>query len=103
MVGPRAALAVGEARIEGLNWLGEDQREVGVKVRSLSVPVPARIEGDRIVFARPEYGVSPGQAAVFYEGERVLGGGWIAQTATPGAMSFPLSNATSTAPLSVAA
>ena len=103
VVGPRAALAVGEARIEGLNWLGEDQREVGVKVRSLSVPVPARIEGDRIVFARPEYGVSPGQAAVFYEGERVLGGGWIAQTATPGAMAFPLADASSTAPLSVAA
>jgi tRNA-specific 2-thiouridylase len=27
---------------------------------------------------RPEYGVAPGQACVFYRGDRVLGGGWIA-------------------------
>jgi tRNA-specific 2-thiouridylase len=32
-------------------------------------------------FAAPQYGVSPGQAAVFYRGDRVLGGGWIARPA----------------------
>ncbi|WP_205479293.1 tRNA 2-thiouridine(34) synthase MnmA [Sphingomonas arenae] len=80
VVGPRRALAVAEARVEELNWLGEDQREVTVKVRSLSAPVPARIEGDRIIFERPEYGVAPGQAAVVYDGDRLLGGGWIAET-----------------------
>ena len=31
-------------------------------------------------FAAPEYGVAPGQAAVLYDGERVLGGGWIEET-----------------------
>jgi tRNA-specific 2-thiouridylase len=36
--------------------------------------------GDRLVFDQPEYGVAPGQAAVLYAGERVLGGGWIAET-----------------------
>jgi len=50
------------------------------KVRSLAKPVPARMEGDRVVFEAPEYGVAPGQAAVLYAGDRVLGGGWIAET-----------------------
>ena len=80
VVGPRRALAVAGARVEELNWLGEDQRDVTVKVRSLSVPVPARLNGDRILFERPEYGVAPGQAAVVYDGDRLLGGGWIAET-----------------------
>ncbi|WP_176484625.1 tRNA 2-thiouridine(34) synthase MnmA [Sphingomonas spermidinifaciens] len=82
IVGPRAALAVAAARIEGLNWLGEGASGEGVtvKVRSLARPVPARLEGDRVVFASPEYGVAPGQAAVLYSGDRVLGGGWIAAT-----------------------
>ena len=80
VVGPRAALAVAEARVEQLNWIAEDQREVSVKVRSLAPAVPARIKGDRILFERPEYGVAPGQAAVVYDGDRLLGGGWIAET-----------------------
>ena len=33
-----------------------------------------------IHFANPEYGVAPGQAAVLYAGDRVIGGGWIAAT-----------------------
>ena len=80
VVGPRAALAVERMRIEDLSWLGEDQREVSVKVRSLAPPVPAVIDGEWVRFETPEYGVAPGQAAVFYEGSRVLGGGWIAET-----------------------
>ena len=50
------------------------------KVRSLAKPVPARLDGDRVIFSAPEYGVSPGQAAVLYAGDRVLGGGWIEET-----------------------
>jgi tRNA-specific 2-thiouridylase len=80
VVGPRHALAVTEARLEQLNWIGEDQREVTVKVRSLAPAVPATISGDRVRFARREYGVAPGQAAVVYDGDRLLGGGWIAET-----------------------
>ena len=34
-----------------------------------------------MVFTAPEYGVAPGQAAVLYSGDRVLGGGWIDSTA----------------------
>jgi tRNA-specific 2-thiouridylase len=80
VVGPRHALAVAEARLEQLNWIGENQREVTVKVRSLAPAVPATISGDQVRFARPEYGVAPGQAAVIYDGDRLLGGGWIAGT-----------------------
>ena len=80
VVGPRSALAIGSMRVEDLSWLGEDQRQVTVKVRSLAPAVPAVIEGAWVRFVAPEFGVAPGQAAVFYDGSRVLGGGWIAET-----------------------
>ena len=81
VVGPRAALAVGAARLSGINWLGGDfEGPLTAKVRSLAKPVPARLAGDRVTFDAPEYGVAPGQAAVLYAGERVLGGGWIEET-----------------------
>ena len=80
IVGPRAALAVGAARLEGMNVLGPLDRPLTAKVRSMAKPVPARLDGARLVFDAPEYGVAPGQAAVLYDRERVLGGGWIAGT-----------------------
>jgi tRNA-uridine 2-sulfurtransferase len=81
VVGPKRALAVRAARIDGINWLGGDYSgPMTAKVRSLAKPVPARLDGDRVMFEVPEYGVAPGQAAVLYAGERVLGGGWIAET-----------------------
>ncbi len=81
VVGPRAALAVAGARLTDLNWLGGDHiGALTAKVRSMAKPVPARLDGDRLVFDSPEYGVAPGQAAVLYAGERVLGGGWIDAT-----------------------
>jgi tRNA-specific 2-thiouridylase len=80
VVGPRAALAVAAARLDGMNVLGPLDGELTAKVRSMARPVPARMVGDRLVFDAPEYGVAPGQAAVLYAGDRVLGGGWIAAT-----------------------
>ena len=80
VVGPRRALAVDAARLAGVNRLGDWSGPLTAKVRSLAKPVPARMIGDRLVFDQPEYGVAPGQAAVLYAGERVLGGGWIAET-----------------------
>jgi tRNA-specific 2-thiouridylase len=57
------------------------------KVRSLAKPVPVRLDGPlgdgaaaAIRFDQPEYGVAPGQAAVLYAGDRVVGGGWIEAT-----------------------
>ena len=85
IVGPRAALAVAAARLERMNVLGPLDGPLTVKVRSMARPVPARIAkaadgGWRLLFDAPEYGVAPGQAAVLYDGDRVLGGGWIAAT-----------------------
>ena len=80
VVGPRRALAVEALRVEDWNWLGEDQSEVSVKVRSLAPPVRAVRDGDWLRFDRPELGVAPGQAAVLYDGSRLLGGGWISET-----------------------
>ena len=68
------------AQVEGVNWLAEDQTLVEAKVRSLARPVPGHWDGERLSFATPEYGVAPGQSAVFYDGERLLGGGTIIAT-----------------------
>jgi tRNA-specific 2-thiouridylase len=80
VVGPRRALAVEAMRIADWNWIGEDQRAVSVKVRSLAPAVAAQRDGEWARFANAEYGVAPGQAAVVYDGTRLLGGGWIAET-----------------------
>jgi tRNA-specific 2-thiouridylase len=80
VVGPRAALAIAGARVEGVNWLAEGQTRVEAKVRSLARPVAATWDGATLTFDNPEYGVAPGQSAVFYDGERLLGGGTIIAT-----------------------
>ena len=64
-----------------MNWIGgEHAGPMTVKVRSLAKPEAARFDGDSVHFDAPAFGVSPGQAAVLYAGDRVLGGGWIAET-----------------------
>ncbi len=86
VVGPRALLAVRRVMLDELNWLGHDLSadgaQVEAKVRSMAPLAPARLacEGGRwtLHFAEPQYGVAPGQAAVCYAGDRVLGGGFIA-------------------------
>ncbi len=81
VVGPKHALAVSAARIVEPNWLdAAEDRPVMAKVRSLAKPVPARMRGDWLEFDAAEYGVAPGQAAVLYDGERIIGGGWIEDT-----------------------
>ena len=55
--------------------------EVTVSVDDLEyAPVAGLWDGNRLSFSTPEYGVAPGQSAVFYDGERVLGGGTIVAT-----------------------
>lgn len=88
MVGPKRLLAVGAARIVETNRIGPlPDQPLTAKVRSLAKPVPVTLDGPfgdgaacTIRFASPEYGVAPGQAAVLYAGERVVGGGWIEST-----------------------
>jgi tRNA-specific 2-thiouridylase len=81
IVGPREALAVDAARVVDANWLSEVQgRKIMAKVRSMSKPVAATLDGEWLRFDAAEYGVAPGQAAVLYDGDRVLGGAWIEET-----------------------
>jgi tRNA-specific 2-thiouridylase len=87
-VGPRRLLATAAARVVETNRIGPlPHGPLTAKVRSLAKPVPIALEGPlgeggavTIRFAEPEYGVAPGQAAVIYADDRVVGGGWIDST-----------------------
>ena len=85
IVGPKSALACPAVFLRDVNWLGAPEAEpfeLSVKVRSSQEPVPAKVRltpnnTAHVIFEQAEYGVSCGQACVFYQGTRVLGGGWI--------------------------
>ena len=91
VVGPRAALARDRVALRELNWLAAaplppEGRRVAVKLRSAQGPLaatvfPAADGRAQVRLEEPYEGVAPGQAAVLYEGTRVLGGGWIASAA----------------------
>ncbi|MFM8258393.1 MAG: tRNA 2-thiouridine(34) synthase MnmA [Vulcanococcus sp.] len=96
VVAPRAEAACSEAVVGAVNWVSiappEAALDVEVQVRYRSAPERARLtpmpatDSDRaaerphrcrLAFADPQFSITPGQAAVFYAGERVLGGGLI--------------------------
>lgn len=70
---------------ERLHWIGpppEGSIEATVRIRSRHPGVRSRVTGHAdgtatVEFSEPQRGVAPGQAAVFYDGSRVLGGCWI--------------------------
>lgn len=85
LVGPKEALARDVVFLKDCNWLAPipaDGLAVNVKLRSMTRAVDAMLfqnnDGSaRIELAEAQFGISPGQAAVCYDGARVLGGGWI--------------------------
>lgn len=84
-VGPREQALRSEIMVRDINWLAErpGQRfDAQVKVRSMMTPAQAVVtlleDGRaRVEFPEPQFAPAPGQAAVFYQGELVLGGGEI--------------------------
>ncbi|MGE0256754.1 MAG: tRNA 2-thiouridine(34) synthase MnmA [Alphaproteobacteria bacterium] len=91
VVGPRAALGVNRIAVREVNWLGAGEAppaggvRLTVRLRSAMAPVAATVAdagagGATVVLDTPEYGIAAGQAAVFYDGPRLLGGGFIAAT-----------------------
>jgi tRNA-specific 2-thiouridylase len=86
IVGDREAVYFPECTVQRVNWVAIAQPEapipVEVQVRYRTKAIPATLfplsdNRARIVFEEPQFGVTPGQAAVWYEGDRVLGGGII--------------------------
>ena len=87
IVGPREALDRNIVHVREVNWLGgavdtDAPKRIRVKLRSAMEPLDAALtlhanDTAEVTLMEPHAGVAPGQAAVFYEGERLLGGGWI--------------------------
>lgn len=86
IVGRKEDLARRVIAIEDCNWLQDvADAQVELKFRSIMRPVSARLERNGGSIAElhldtPQYGISPGQAAVCYHGDQVIGGGWITET-----------------------
>ena len=94
IVGPRAVLAETRLSLGEVNWLGRPAKPgmaVAAKLRSAQLPVGARFypggseEDAVLILDAPAGAVAPGQAAVLYDGERLLGGGWIRRSAAAAA------------------
>lgn len=87
VVGSRDDLGRAECTASGVNWTAgvrpEGRLRVTARIRHRHADAPATVVADdsgahaSIAFDTPQFAVTPGQAVVFYDGDEVLGGGWI--------------------------
>lgn len=84
IVGPRDACHSATVRVGNVNWLCDASDEpiradVQIRYHHLAAAATVTPRGDEVLveFDEPQAAVTPGQAAVFYRGDEVLGGGWI--------------------------
>jgi tRNA-uridine 2-sulfurtransferase len=86
VVGDDESLRTTTCEIENINWIAlknpVEPVRASVKIRHKHVPADARVEPldatrARVTFDTPQRAITSGQGAVFYDGDRVLGGGWI--------------------------
>lgn len=86
VVGPREALERTTFEVGQVNWIAGEPPggplRAGVQVRHRHPAAPALVEviedhRARVTYEAPQSAITPGQAAVFFEGDVVLGGGWI--------------------------
>ena len=87
VVGSREQLLASQCLVQRVNWVSiaepAQPRQAWVKIRSQHAPALATLEPQpngvvRVTFEEPQSAITPGQAAVFYDQDIVLGGGWIA-------------------------
>ncbi|MGH9737052.1 MAG: tRNA 2-thiouridine(34) synthase MnmA [Candidatus Acidiferrales bacterium] len=88
VLGEDAELHSDTCEVRDINWIAWEQPQgpvqARVRIRNRHEPADATITATsartaRIAFREPQRAITPGQAAVFYSGERVLGGGWISR------------------------
>jgi tRNA-specific 2-thiouridylase len=86
VVGDDQSLRTSSFEVRDVNWVSIEQPSgpirASVKIRHKHEPAPALVDplGDShacITFDAPQRAITPGQGAVFYDGDRVLGGAWI--------------------------
>ena len=84
VVGPKSALERSTLTASDVNWIVEPTgpMRVTAQIRHRHPPAPATVrplngECAEVVFDAPQIAVTPGQAVVFYNGDIVVGGGWI--------------------------
>ena len=89
IIGPRAQAFVSTLAVRDVNWLVDappEGLECRVQMRAREEPRPARVvptpEGAAVFLSEPAM-PAPGQACVFYQGSRILGGGFICRTELP--------------------
>ncbi len=92
VLGDREELLADGLIASQVNWLiavpTAEPLGCAAKIRYRHAGVPAQLTalddgGARVEFTEPQSAVTPGQAVVFYDGDRVLGGGWIESTLNP--------------------
>jgi tRNA-specific 2-thiouridylase len=85
VVGPKASLEQTRLTASGVNWIagepgGAIRAAVQIRHRHHAAAAAVRALGDtraEVVFDTPQLAITPGQAVVFYDGDSVIGGGWI--------------------------
>src|SRR5437899_1773661 len=89
LVGSNEELFGRRCLVRDVNWIRPVREgellEASVKIRNKHVPAPARVEAvssgargeARVEFLAPQRAITPGQAAVVYDGDEIVGGGWI--------------------------
>jgi len=89
VVGRNPELLRRRCRVREVNWIRPvregESIEASVRIRHKHVAASARVEAlakaeALVEFAEPQRAITPGQAAVFYDGDEVVGGGWIARS-----------------------
>lgn len=86
-VGSREDTEKTEFTVSGVNWIVKEPElnesfDLMIRIRSRSPETAGVVtcigeKKARIIFSKPQHAITPGQAAVFYDGEKVFGGGWI--------------------------